>query len=81
MCIVERRHHSMLGIQRLWRTRQRHDDGSPVPITVSGITNAIAIALVKEHTCALLSGGSVQCWGDNSFGQLGNGKHQHMFLR
>ena len=36
---------------------------SLTPIAVSGITNAIAIAAGEEHTCALLSGGSVQCWG------------------
>jgi alpha-tubulin suppressor-like RCC1 family protein len=43
------------------------------PGTVSGITTAIGITASNGSSCALLSGGSVQCWGDNSVGQLGNG--------
>ena len=47
---------------------------SSVPVTVSGITNAIAVAAGgSPRTCALLSNGSIQCWGCNTDGQLGNG--------
>jgi len=44
-----------------------------VPITVPGINNAVAVAAGYFHTCALLNGGSIQCWGQNGNGQLGDG--------
>jgi cysteine-rich repeat protein len=31
------------------------------------------LALGEDHTCALLTTGSVRCWGRNNFGQLGYG--------
>lgn len=46
---------------------------SLVPITVPGITNAVAVAAGRSHTCSLSSAGTVQCWGRNGNGELGNG--------
>ena len=56
---------------------QLGNDGSPwdsnTPVTVSGIFTAIAVSAGDAHTCALLSGGTVKCWGWNYYGQLGDG--------
>ena len=51
---------------------------SETPVAVSGLTGAIGIAaggygIWGSHSCALLSGGTVECWGWNERGELGNG--------
>lgn len=46
---------------------------SAAVVSVSGISNAIAIATGHQHSCALLSDGTVKCWGNNSYGQIGSG--------
>jgi alpha-tubulin suppressor-like RCC1 family protein len=46
-------------------------DRSTNPIRVPGISNATGVAAGGGHSCALLSNGSISCWGSNSNGQLG----------
>lgn len=43
-------------------------------VQASGLSNGVAaIAVGGDHTCALNINGGVQCWGDNYYGQLGDG--------
>ncbi|MBI2891826.1 MAG: hypothetical protein HYY13_13715 [Nitrospirae bacterium] len=46
---------------------------SKVPATVAGVSRAKAIAVGSDYSCALISDGTVRCWGGNVVGQLGTG--------
>lgn len=53
---------------------------SSTPLFVIGLSSGVRqISLTRSgletntHTCGVLSDGSAQCWGNNQFGQLGNG--------
>lgn len=45
------------------------------PVTTIGLDGiATRIATGAAHTCAVMSLGGIQCWGNGVYGQLGNGK-------
>jgi len=46
---------------------------STVPVEVMDLSGVTSIAAGSLHTCALRSDGTVRCWGNNEFGQLGSG--------
>jgi alpha-tubulin suppressor-like RCC1 family protein len=47
--------------------------GISSPEQVSAVSNAIGVSTGFLHTCAIISGGSIECWGYNQDGQVGNG--------
>ena len=67
------------GVMTCWgyNARSQLGDGttvnrnSPVTLSVSPAALVVAMAAGHEHTCALLAGGNVTCWGSNQWGQLG----------
>jgi len=57
-----------------WRGDQAGEMGSNLPMVDVGLgATVIAVEAGELHTCALLFGGSMKCWGYNPYGQLGLG--------
>lgn len=45
-----------------------------LPVNVAGLEgNVQSIATGSNHTCAVTTDGAAKCWGQNSFGEVGNG--------
>ncbi|MCB0977641.1 MAG: hypothetical protein KDB02_09300 [Acidimicrobiales bacterium] len=69
------------GTVRCWGTNDKGQLGvDPVttpqansPVQVSGLSDAVSVAVGHQHACAILQDGTVRCWGDDSEGELGDG--------
>ncbi|RYE86418.1 MAG: hypothetical protein EOO75_15755, partial [Myxococcales bacterium] len=56
---------------RLPEANQVNPSLAPVDLGTGGAV--VQVVVGAAHVCALRQAGSVKCWGDNSFGQLGQG--------
>ncbi len=52
---------------------------SSVPVAVSGLTDVVSLTSYPGGYCAVLTTGGVDCWGDNSAGELGNGTISQLY--
>jgi alpha-tubulin suppressor-like RCC1 family protein len=63
---------------RGWNSAGQLGDGTTSPglwlVKVTALDEeAVSVVASGESTCALMKSGSVKCWGDNNYGQLGDG--------
>src|SRR6266511_414030 len=61
-----------------WNDSGQLGDGTtsdrPAPVDVVGLSSGVTAITARDlQSCALTSGGGVMCWGDNRWGQLGDG--------
>jgi len=50
------------------------------PVEVWKLKDVTSITAGERHTCARTGGFAVKCWGDNSYGQLGDGTTERRLL-
>jgi alpha-tubulin suppressor-like RCC1 family protein len=48
-------------------------NGNPVPLMVQGLPPAVAVSAGQFQACAIDQAALLWCWGDNFYGQLGDG--------
>lgn len=57
--------------------RDEQVEWMPIGSPVAGVADALMVSVGYDHACAVLSDGTVMCWGGNSAGHLGDGTLMH----
>jgi alpha-tubulin suppressor-like RCC1 family protein len=64
------------GWNNYYQLGNNSSSNSNVPVNVAGLSSKItAVTAGYDHTCALTENGGVRCWGNNNFGELGDGSN------
>jgi alpha-tubulin suppressor-like RCC1 family protein len=53
------------------------EENSDIPVEVHGLANATMLTAGSNHSCALLSTGHINCWGEGESGELGDGNKEN----
>ena len=62
------------GLNHMGQLGDGTDASQLTPVDVSGLGSGVtAHTAGEEHACALVTGGTLRCWGNNEWGQLGDG--------
>ncbi len=69
------------GDVQCWGSNQYHQLGpnagtsfsSATPFVIDGLSSVKDLACGGENACAIETGGAIKCWGDDTYGQLGDG--------
>jgi hypothetical protein len=75
MRAVDGRHRAVLGSNEHGQVGDGGMENRLTGTQVPGLSNVVAIASSASatHTCAIRDDGTVWCWGQNQFGQIGDG--------
>jgi alpha-tubulin suppressor-like RCC1 family protein len=54
--------------------------GSLTPVQVQELSGVVEVSVGERHSCARLDDGGLRCWGDNGYGELGDGTRDNRAL-